>query len=151
MAVVFISPKRRQKMFFIGITILFLLFLSAISLGVFLAKPNDIVPVLTFNEPKVNIDMGIFDTDQFKNLQPLPGMQMQYNYQATSRDGKLKIGFVSASSFDEARTTLENQGLVVSQLKEVEPGRNNPFTPYAQPVTPPVAGTKTVKYALIKV
>ena len=80
MAVVFISPKQRQKMFFMGITVMFLLFLIIISLGVFLSKPSEVSSVLVFNKPKVNIDMSIFDSDQFKNLQPFTEMETQYSY-----------------------------------------------------------------------
>jgi hypothetical protein len=141
MAVVFISPKQRQKMFFMGITIMFLLFLLIISLGVFLSTPKEVLPVLVFNKPKVSIDISVFDSDQFKNLQPFPEMEVQYSYKATDKNNKPKTGFISAVSEEQARTTLKGMGLNVSDLKETEIGRDNPFIPYYQPVVAP-AGKK---------
>ncbi len=135
MAVVFISPKQRQKMFFMGITAVFLLFLIIFSLGVFLSKPKEVSPVLVFNKPKVNIDMSVFDSDQFKNLQIFPEMETQYSYRAIGKDKKIKTGFISAISPDQAKTILESMGLILSELKEVEIGRDNPFIPYYQIIT----------------
>ena len=137
MAVVFISPKQRQKMFFLVITVVFLLFLIIISFGVFSSKPSEDSSVLVFNEPKVNIDMKIFDSDQFKNLLPLPEIPPQYSYEAVTRANKLETGFISANSIDEAKKALEDRGLNVSEVKEVESGRNNPFIPYYQTITAP--------------
>ena len=144
MAVVFISPKQRQKMFFVGITIVFLLVLIVISFGVFLAKPTEVSPVLVFNKPKVNIDMKVFNSDQFKKLQPFTEMQMQYSYQGTTSDGKSQSGFITATSIDEARTMLTSMGLTIIQLQEAEVGRDDPFTPYYQQVVTP-STTKTTK------
>jgi hypothetical protein len=137
-AVVFISPAHRQKMFFMGITMVFLLILIIISLGVFLAKPSEVSTVLVFNKPKVNIDMGVFSSDQFKNLQPFTQMEIQYSYKATTKDGKSVSGFISANSKDEAQSVLTGRGLNVSELKEAEIGRDNPFIPYYQPAPAPV-------------
>ena len=137
MAVVFISPKQRQKMFFIGITVMFLLFLAVISFGVFLYEPKKVSPMLTFNKPKVNIDMKVFDSDQFKNLQPFVGMSTQYSYKAFTKNNKIETGFISSSSADQARKTLEGKGLNVSEIKEVIVGRDNPFVSYYPSVAPP--------------
>jgi len=122
-------------MFFIGITVMFLLFLVAISLGVFLSKPKEVSSVLVFNKPKVNIDMNIFDSDQFKELQPFPEMETQYSYKAATKDKKQATGFISAVSEDQARDILVSRGLIVSELKEVEIGRDNPFASYYQQAT----------------
>ena len=130
MAVVFISPKERQKMFFLAILILLVLFLVSVSLIVFLAKPEASTQSLVFNKPKVSIDVSIFDSDQFKNLQPFTQMEIQYTYQATAKDGKQIEGFISAISKDEAQKMLIDSGLTVTDLKESQIGRDNPFTPY---------------------
>lgn len=143
MAVVFISPKQRQKMFFIGITVVFLLFLILISLGVFLSKPQEVSPVLVFNKPKVNIDMTIFDSDQFKNLQSFPEMETQYSYNAVTKNNKPQAGFIPAVSIDQAKTILESEGLNVSEIKEAQIGRDNPFTPYYQISVAPSSAVKT--------
>ena len=137
MAVVFISPKGRQRKFFLVITAMFLLFLAAVSFGVFLSKPKEVLLLMVFNKPKVNIDMKIFDSDQFKNLQPFAEMETQYSYKAVTKDNKPVTGFVSAASLDKARAILENMDLTVSELKEAGVGRENPFTPYYQTVVAP--------------
>src|SRR3989339_1403632 len=98
MAVVFISPKQRQKMFFTVITAILLIFLIAVSLLVFLSQPKGSPQTVVFNKPKVNIDMGIFELDQFKNLEAFSQMQIQYSYKATTKDDKIESGFVSAVS-----------------------------------------------------
>jgi len=131
-AVVFISPKQRQKVFFLGITIALLLFMVFVSLAVFLSKPTAPAPELIFNKPKVAIDMAVFDSEQFKNLQLLENIQTQFSYIATAKDGSTQTGFIQAESKQNAATLLTEMGLTVSELKEVEIGRDNPFTPYYQ-------------------
>ena len=117
---------------------IFLLILIIISLGVFLAKPSEVSTVLVFNKPKVNIDMGVFSSDEFKNLQPFTQMEIQYSYTATTKDGKSVSGFISANSEDEAQSVLIGRGLTISELKEAEIGRDNPFIPYYQLAPAPV-------------
>lgn len=132
MAVVFISPKQKQKMFFWGITAVFLLFIVSVSFLVFLSEPKQPTQTVAYNKSKVNVDMSVFDTDQFKKLQPIAEMKIQYSYKATTKDNKPKNGSISAGSEEEARTILEKKGLTVSEIKEVNPGRKNPFVPYYQ-------------------
>lgn len=132
MAVVFISPKKRQKTFFLGITITLLLFLVVVFLGVFFSEPEESLFVPVFNKPKVNIDMAIFESDQFRNLQPFPEMQIQYSYRAVTKDNKARTGFIFADSIDSAKDIIKNMGLLVIEVKEAEAGRDNPFTPYYQ-------------------
>ena len=141
MAVVFISPKQRQKMFFMGITAVFLLILIVISLGVFLSKPKEVSPVLVFNKPKVNIDMNVFESEQFKNLQPFTEMKVQYSYKALTKDNKFQSGFISAASKDQARALLVGNGLNVTDIQEIQIGRSNPFTPYYQTTAASTPGT----------
>ena len=125
-------------MFFLIITVVFLLILAAISFGVFLSSPNSkgASMELVFNKPKANIDMGIFDSDQFKRLQPFTEINTQYSYKALTKSRKQTSGFISAVSIDEAKANLESMGLTVTEIKEVEIGRTNPFIPYY-----PVAAT----------
>jgi len=130
MAVVFISPKKRQKMFFTGITAILLLFLAVMFLGVFFSSPKETSSVLVFNKPKVSIDMSIFSSEQFRDLQPFSEMQIQYSYSATTKDNKTQKGFVFANSKEEAKEIIESNGLSVIDIKEAEIGRDNPFVPY---------------------
>ena len=130
MAVVFISPKQRQKTFFLGIAIILLLFLLSVAFGVLFSGPKQVPPELVFNKPKVNIDTEIFDSEQFKNLQPFTQIPLQFKYKAATSQGKPAEGLISATSIEEARKTLEEMNFVAIELKEVDIGRENPFTPY---------------------
>lgn len=132
MAVVFISPKKKQQMFFIGITTTFFLALIFIALLVFLSQPQPVAPELVFNKPKININFDVLDSEQFQNLLPYTQMEMQFTYTAAAKDGKIVNGLISAVSVEEARKILEEMDLTVGDIKEVEIGRENPFTPYYQ-------------------
>lgn len=132
MAVVFISPKQRQKVFFMGITIIFLLFLIAVAFVVFLSKPKEASQTLVFNKPKVSINLKVFESEQFKNLQPFEEMQMQFSYSAVTKQGKQVTGFISAVSLSDAQKILEGMGFSALSVEEAEIGRDNPFTPYYQ-------------------
>ena len=153
MAVVFISPKRRQRMFFTAITVLFLLLLGFISLGVFVAGPQNSLAIPSFNKPKVNIDMSIFNSAQFKQLQPFVVLQTQYSYTALTAENQQTSGVIYADSGDQATTILESTGLKVISIVPVEIGRDNPFTPYYQsaPAVPAKAPTsKTTSKTVTK-
>jgi predicted tellurium resistance membrane protein TerC len=143
MAVVFISPKQRQKAFFLGITIILLLFLVAMSFGVFLSKPSEVSTVMVFNRPKVDIDMNIFDSAEFQEIQPFPVMKPQFSYTATTKDNKSQEGFISADSIEQAKKQLEDMGLRIIQIKPVEPGRTDPFVRYYQQAAAPAAAKAT--------
>lgn len=99
-----------------------------------MAKPSENSLTIVFNRPKVNIDMSVFSTNQFKILEPIDEMQTQYSYKANDRNNKLRTGFITAVSMEVAKADLESRGLVITELKEVEIGRTNPFTPYYTPV-----------------
>ncbi|MCX6721392.1 MAG: hypothetical protein NT026_02195 [Candidatus Staskawiczbacteria bacterium] len=142
MAVVFISPKQRQKVFFMGITILLLLFLTAVFAFVFFSKPKEVSPILVFNKPKVSINLSIFDSDEFIKLEPFSEMEMQYEYKATDKDKKQEEGFISAVSLEEAKNLLTSMDLTVLELKLAEIGRGNPFEPYYQPAPIPIIPPK---------
>lgn len=138
MAIVFISPKQRQRTFFTGITVVFLLFIIFLSLGVFLSGPKNVSPALVFNKPKVNIDMSIFDSDQFKNLEFFSEMEMQYLYEATDKNNKVQTGSITAPSKEKAEEILKSRGLESIKIKDIEIGRDNPFVPYYETnVIPP--------------
>ncbi len=138
MAIVFISPKQRQKVFFMGITIMFLLLLAIVSFVIFLSQPKQVSPQLVFNKPKVSIDFKILDSDQFKKLESFAEMEVEYNYRANTRAGKTIEGMISAVSEEAARKILQGRDLTVTYLKEVEPGRDNPFIPYYEPAPAPI-------------
>lgn len=130
MAVVFISPKNKQKKFFMGITISLVVFLAVISFWVFLSKPSAAPQKLVFNKPKVSVDLKILDSDQFKKITSFERIPLQFNYVATTAKGQNVKGLISAYSREEATKILEEKGLKVGQLKQVDVGRLNPFIPY---------------------
>ena len=118
-------------MFFTVITALFLVVLAISALGIFFYKPAPSYIELTFNRPKVSINMDVFNLDQFKNLQPFDKMEILYFYRAM-QDKQVQEGYVHAVSYDQAQLTLTNMGLEVTELREAAIGRENPFTPYYQ-------------------
>jgi hypothetical protein len=130
MAVVFISPKQRQKMFITGITVGVGLFCIIITFIIFFSQPKVVTQGLVLNKPKVSISFKIFDSDQFSSLEPFKEMETQFSYKATI-DNKEEEGYISANSIDEAKRILEELGYKVNQIEEAEVGRENPFEPYA--------------------
>jgi hypothetical protein len=130
MAVVFISPKKKQKTFLAGMIISFIVFAVFLSLWVFLAQPNQVDVKYAINQPKVTLNFKIMDTDQFKSLELFTRMPRQFKYSALDSKGKTVRGYVSALSEDDARQILANNGLDAGELIEVVPGRDNPFIPY---------------------
>lgn len=130
MAIVFISPKQRQKTFLIGIIFGIFLFLIIISLSVFFAKPKEVPAELIFNRPKVNINFTALDSDQFKELEPFSEMEIQFSYSAVTKKGKEVTGIISAVSKDAVAEILKTMDLTMIEAKEVEVGRENPFIPY---------------------
>lgn len=133
MAIVFISPKQRQKQFFIGITIAFVLFLLIITSLVFLAKPKAVAPELVFNRPKIDINLQILDSELVKNLEPVVQMDLQFRYSATTNKGVKTSGIITAVSKEEAMKILQAMQLSSIVIKKANIGRENPFTPYYSP------------------
>ena len=154
MAVVFISPKQRQKMFFMGITVVFLLILIIISLGVFLAQPKTVSPVLVFNKPKVNIDMTIFDSDQFKNLEPFAEMEIQYSYNAQQKTIKSRQVLFQPLLQTMQAAVLDKHGADGNRFtRSGNRQRQSIYTLLSEPVTAPPQvkhGNKKVKKTNIK-
>ena len=129
MAVVFIAPKQRQKMFFLGITIGVGVFLLIIAILVLFSQPKQVASELVFNKPKVNINFEIFNSSQFKNLEPFSEMEIQFYYKAR-KEGEEIEGYIASISIEEARKMLEDMDYSIIQLKEAEIGRENPFESY---------------------
>jgi hypothetical protein len=129
MAVVFISPKQRQKMFLIGIISGVALFFVIVALLIIFSKPKESYSELVFNKPKVTIDFSVFDSEQFKNLEPFSGLKVQFFYKAKINNEE-KEGMIFANSMEDAKKELENLGYVVILVEETEAGRDNPFEDY---------------------
>lgn len=131
MAIVFVSPKERQKMFFVGITVLFLLVLFVIGMIVFFSKPKSIPEDQVFIKPDIKINFEVLDLEQVKESLPMGKAQKEFAYQSVTDKGKQKSGSIFAVSIEEARKILEDSGLLSITLEEKFPvGRENPFIPY---------------------
>ena len=130
MAIVFVSPKQRQKMFFLGITILFLLFLSIIGTVVFFSKPKSTPVEQAFIKPKIKINFEVLDLEQVKGSLLMGRIQKEFAYQSVTDKGEEKTGSIFAATTEEAKKILEDSGLISVTLEEVGIGRENPFTPY---------------------
>lgn len=136
MAIVFVSPKQRQKMFFLGITILFLLFLLAVGLFVFLAPPKKYEAESVFIKPDIQVNFDVLDSLEVKNRVIMGRIGREFNYVMKSLDGQELTGSLFAESLEKAKEILEESGLVLVSLEETEVGRENPFTPYYTVIIP---------------
>ena len=130
MAIVFVSPKQRQKVFFAGITILFLLILLVIGTVVFFSKPKPAPSEQVFVKPDIKIDFAVLDFEQVKKSSLMERVQKEFVYSAITDKGGQKSGNIFAATMEDAQKTLEGTGLVSVVLEEVSIGRENPFTPY---------------------
>jgi hypothetical protein len=129
-AVVFISPKHKQKTFLLGITATLGVFLVVVTLWVFLAQPSVPEGQLVFNKPKVSLNLNFLSSDQFASLEHFKRIPLQFSYTAVDQNQRNVKGFISAESEDDARKVLLEGGLSVTQIKQVNVGRLNPFIPY---------------------
>jgi len=130
MAIVFISPKQRQKTLIFGIIGLVSLFLIVIGLVVFLKKPKTIPSERVFKAPKIEINFGVLESDKIKDLEAFGEIKDEFNYQARTGEGDIQLGIVLAVSREEAIKSLEDLGFSDIVLEEKEIGRENPFVHY---------------------
>jgi hypothetical protein len=139
MAIVFVSPKKKQILFFSLIAGFFLLLLLTIILFVFLMKPEPIPAEKVFKKPNINIDFSILDSEQLKNLNQLDPIEYVFTYNAMSELGKTVSGRITAVSDVAAIKKLEEIKLSSIEVKRESLGRENPFNIYYQQVVvPPV-------------
>ena len=130
MAIVFVSPKQRQKMFFLGITILFLMVLSVIGTIVFFSKPEPVPVEQVFIKPKIEINFEVLDLEQVKGSLLMGRVQKEFSYLGQTDKKEQRSGSIFAASIEEAKKILEDSGLTSITLEEVLIGRSNPFVPY---------------------
>lgn len=130
MAIVFVSPKQRQKMFFLGITILFLLLISVVGTVVFFSKPAPTSTETIFKKPNIKIDFTVLDSEQIKESSLMSRIQKEFTYSGITAKGSQESGNIFATTMEEATKTLETKKLTNVSLEEVLVGRENPFTPY---------------------
>ncbi|OGZ73046.1 MAG: hypothetical protein A2908_01825 [Candidatus Staskawiczbacteria bacterium RIFCSPLOWO2_01_FULL_38_12b] len=134
MAIVFISPKKRQRMFF-GIMMVSLFFIFiAISLVMFLPelinKNKNIPPDMSFDQPDVVINFKILDSEKVKALEPFTRLETEFDYIVQDQDDQQMSGTILAATNEDAQKLLEKSGYRVLMLKEVNLGRSEPFVSY---------------------
>jgi len=119
-------------MFFLGITILFLLVLSAIGSIVFFYQPKvDLIEEPTyFIKPKIKIDFTVLDLQQVTGSILMGRVQKEFVYSGLTEQGGQETGSVFAVTKDEAENNLKDMGLTMITLEEIAVGRENPFEPY---------------------
>jgi len=132
MAIVFISPKRKQKTLFFSLIAVISLFLIIIVLKIFLIKPKSIPPELVFKPPRIDINFKILKSEQVKNLEVFEGIKKKFNYRGRAETGEIQSGEIITVSQEKALEILEKRGLSQIELEEVEIelGRENPFIIY---------------------
>jgi hypothetical protein len=141
MAIVFISPKGKQRLFFTGMAMLSIAVFMVV--GLFILIPdffgrNKYTPTkraLTEADiATVNInfkfDFSIMDSAKVKNLKLFDQIETSFAYVVVDQQGKQIIGNVSAVDQGNAQKALESNGYKVVEIKEANIGRNNPFVSY---------------------
>ena len=137
MAITFVSPKQRQRIFFGIIAISLILIFGGISLAVFLpsllhkgsALLNEFSSV-NKNSIDVSINFKLLDSPQVKNLQPFQEIQTQFAYTVEDKDGVQTSGTIGALNQDDAKKQLEVSGFKVITIQPANAGRTDPFISY---------------------
>ena len=134
MAIVLISPQKRQKTFIWIASSLAVLVLLAIAFFIFAPmlsnNLNNIPDTGNYITPDIKLNFSIVDSAQVKNLEPFNKIEMEFAYVAQDKSGKQVVGRISAADQDGARKSLEAMGFTIVSLQESNLGRINPFVPY---------------------
>ncbi len=129
MAIVFVSPKQRQRTFFLGITVLFVLIILVIGVGVLFAKPVDVPKEQVFINPKVKVDLAILGATQVRGINIMDRLEKVFTYEALEK-GVPRNGTILAIDQEDAEKKLKGRGYSIVKIEEAQVGRENPFTPY---------------------
>ena len=132
MAIVFVSPRKKQITFLVSIATFFLFIVIIVSLIVFLSKPTVVSEDQVFKKPNIVINISVLDSDELKNLVPIDPVQYDFNYVGTGEGGKLVSGKITALSLDDATAKLTAMKFVGLKVEQELAGRDNPFGVYYQ-------------------
>lgn len=134
MAIILISPKKNQRIFFWAITTLLILFVFAVSLIIFppgFRQEEELPPLAAVpGAASIKINFNIIDSQQVKGLDAFEPIQSEFSYVGKDKDGKEISGTLMAVSRDEAASKILAMGLQLSILEEKGIGRSEPFTSY---------------------
>ncbi len=144
MAIVFVSPKEKQKVFLAGIIALVVLVMAVVAAIIILPSlinSNQNSPVgKTPVAPALVINLSVIDSAQVSSLQPFTTVQTEFTYVVKDKKGKQINGNISATSQQEAQSLLEASGFSVVSVSLTQAGNSEPFT---LPIT--TQSTKTAK------
>src|ERR1043166_4170646 len=119
MAIVFISAKDNQKVFFGGITALMIAFLVIVFSVVLLPEiiSKNTAPKVIPPDATITVDLSKADSPEVKNLTPFSGVQTQFSYIAQDASGKTIGGTIMAADETSAKSSLKDMGLTVISLQ----------------------------------
>lgn len=132
MAIVFISPKNRQKNLLIGIIIFFVLVLVLTTVAVLNSNPSKSSSDAYFKKTVITINYNLLNSKDVQGLEPLPEIQEEYLYTGLSKDKKPVSGKVLAVSEVDAQEKLKEMNVLEAKIEKVSTGRENPFSIYYQ-------------------
>lgn len=132
MAIVFVSPRKKQITLIIIIASIFAVFLIGIFLVIFLFGSSNESNQIVFKKPNIKIDFSVLDSDQLKNLIALDPIEYVFIYNAIDSAGKNITGKITAVSQDAAQAKLQALKYNVGTLEIEKNGRENPFDSYYQ-------------------
>lgn len=134
MAIVFISPKAKQRTFLkaiITVAGLSLVIFFLVVLMIWLVNKNKNIAQDGFSgPPNITINFNVIDSDQVKNLEPFTSLETEFTYLVQDQTGKQVQGNISAPSKEAAQKLLEDSGMKIISIKETIIGNNQPFASY---------------------
>ena len=133
MAILFVSPKKRQRAFLRAMIVILIGSVFVVALLIFPPTTKNSSGDSLAQQPGgsgLQIDFAVVDSDQVKNLRPFDAIGLEFSYVAKNKNGKQVAGTISASNEADAKKLLEGMGLAIVSLKQTYMGRNNPFIPY---------------------
>ena len=133
MAIVFVSPKKRQRIFIAAVAAALVFVLAVIVFTTFIPeitkKFGDIPVNGSKNVPEIKINFEVVDSDAVANLEPTRAIAKELPYSAKDSKGKQITGVISADSEIAAKKLLEERGFVDIVISKIKTGRSNPFAP----------------------
>src|SRR3989344_2371181 len=130
MAIVFVSSKGKKTIFFLGTTLVAILFLAGVFWLVFLRSPGvppqdaslNIPLNAAYNQSNLAINLGIIDSDKVRSLEPFTVIEAVFTYTVEDKEKKQTSGNITAPTKDIAQKNLEAAGFTVVSIEEMNIG-----------------------------
>ena len=134
MAIVFISPKAKRKVFlrlaimlvFLAVVVFLLVFIIVGSLNM----KRTSLPKATIPTSDIAINFDVIDSPKVLSLEPFVSQETEFTYMVKDDSGKEIQGAIFAASKENAKILLEEAGFTVVSLEEMKIGRSEPFVAY---------------------